>query len=506
MNIDASETRAKKSFWRYAIVPILGFIALATWGLSSPVGSSPDDNFHLVSIWCGQGERAGYCEKIPHEPELRAVPMWVSGAACYAYNPEASSECQTEHYGEPTQLVNVDYGNFNNIYPPVFYWVMSLFVGSNTIVSVLAMRLLNTLLFVGMVTVTYFLIPQRYKKPMLWGALLASVPLGLFVIPSTNPSSWAITSATTLWALLIGFVETNRSVKKYILGGLSLAATVIGAGARADSAIFSAIAVCVVIIISRKKVMNDRWLSVFIFATILFICAAFYLNAGQTEAAASGLGEGNSGNISQKIYLTIVNLLQVPMIWTGILGSWGLGWLDTTLPHIVEVSSFVIFAGMAFWGLGLPQRNKKDLLYKLISVTLLFSALWFYPTAVLVQTGAMAGGYFQPRYILPLAIMFLGILLIGENAETADRITRPQKLLIILSLGVANAVSLHSNMRRYITGTDLQGWNLNSHIEWWWNLPFSPMTIWIVGSIAFFAVLYCTFPIFSTRRSSTLGK
>lgn len=482
----------------------MSFIALSSWGLSSPVGSSPDDNFHLVSIWCGQGEREGYCQTIPNEPELRSVPMWVSGAACYAYNPEASAECQTDNYGEPTQLVNVDYGNFQHIYPPVFYWVMSLFVGTNTIFSVLAMRLFNILLFVGMATATYYLVPERYKKPMFWGALLASVPLGLFIIPSTNPSSWAITSAATLWALAVGFIETNRSTKKYILGGLALVATVIGAGARADSAIFSIIAILVAIILCRKKVLHNKWPPIILFLAILIISAGFYLSAGQTSAASAGLGGDSSGGLSEKIYLTIVNLLQVPMIWTGFLGSWGLGWLDTSLPHLVEVSSFAIFAGFVFWGLGLPQSTKKEALDKLLAVALLFVTLWLYPTVVLVQTGAMAGGYFQPRYILPLAIMFLGITLIGNNAHTINLINRPQKLLIILGLGAANSISLHTNIRRYITGTDSQGWNLNSHIEWWWKMPFPPITIWLIGSFAFIAVLYLAFPAFSAKPNMKL--
>src|SRR6218665_255797 len=37
--------------------PLLLLLTFASWSLSSAVGSSPDDNFHLASIWCGLGDR-----------------------------------------------------------------------------------------------------------------------------------------------------------------------------------------------------------------------------------------------------------------------------------------------------------------------------------------------------------------------------------------------------------------------------------------------------------------
>ena len=53
------------------------------------------------------------------------------------------------------------------------------------------------------------------------------------------------------------------------------------------------------------------------------------------------------------------------------------------------------------------------------------------------------------------------------------------------ALIVANAVALHTNIRRYISGLDVVDWNLNHHVEWWWDIPVSPMVIWAIGSLAF---------------------
>jgi hypothetical protein len=40
-------------------------------------------------------------------------------------------------------------------------------------------------------------------------------------------------------------------------------------------------------------------------------------------------------------------------------------------------------------------------------------------------------------------------------------------------------------MRRFITGIDVMGWNLNEGIEWWWQGFISPMAVLIIGSLSF---------------------
>ena len=39
----------------WLITCLAAFAALAGWSLASPAGSSPDDDYHLASIWCAQG-------------------------------------------------------------------------------------------------------------------------------------------------------------------------------------------------------------------------------------------------------------------------------------------------------------------------------------------------------------------------------------------------------------------------------------------------------------------
>ena len=53
-----------------------------------------------------------------------------------------------------------------------------------------------------------------------------------------------------------------------------------------------------------------------------------------------------------------------------------------------------------------------------------------------------------------------------------------------------NLVALEANIRRYVTGIDAPGLNLDAGREWWWNLPFGPNLVWMVGSVAFAGVVF----------------
>jgi hypothetical protein len=59
------------------------------------------------------------------------------------------------------------------------------------------------------------------------------------------------------------------------------------------------------------------------------------------------------------------------------------------------------------------------------------------------------------------------------------------------ALAIANFVSLHVNLRRYLTGADQQGLNLDEGTEWWWTgFPVGPNAIWAIGSLAFAGLLW----------------
>jgi hypothetical protein len=51
---------------------------------------------------------------------------------------------------------------------------------------------------------------------------------------------------------------------------------------------------------------------------------------------------------------------------------------------------------------------------------------------------------------------------------------------------IANALALYVNTKRYVSGLNNgTGVSLDANIDWWWNFPLSPMSVWVLGSIGF---------------------
>lgn len=467
-------TRPRRRVWIRVIAPVLLLISLLAWGLSSAVGSSPDDDFHLSSIWCGSGATTSSCAPAT-EPDQRSVGIHLLvDSVCFAFNADASASCQGNALTTDTgELTATDRGNFSGLYPPVFYWTMSWLSSPNIEASVLAMRSLNALLFVAMTTALAWLLP-RWRRPTLVATVAATlVPLTAFLVPSTNPNSWALISATVVWIALLGYFETTGR-RRIGLAAVAAVAALLGSGARADAALFVIVAVGLVGILTVER--TRAYLRRAIFPAVLAVLAAVVvLVSRQSGAIVDGLGPGDR---SDPLSLALLNLSELPSLWVGAYGFWNLGWLDTRMPVGVWAPAFLVFCGALFLGLQNPGRRKA------IAIALLGAALVIYPMVLLLQSGSPVGANFQPRYLLPLLIMFVGVLLLREPGDPA----RPPRAAVVLagvSLVAANAIALHSNIRRYVTGIDQPGGNLDRGAEWWWQLPISPMTVWAIGAIAF---------------------
>lgn len=466
--------------WRVvvaALIPVALFFALVSWAFASPVGASPDEDYHLGSIWCAQGDRAGFCESTS-DPGVKLVPKAVTMAAkCYAFRADLSGNCPA---ADSQALEKSKRGTFNdNGYPPVFYLTMSIFVSHDTAVSVLAMRTLNAALFVGILTALFILLEPRRRGIVLWGGLIALVPFGMFIIPSVNPSGWASISAATLWLALVGFYEARTRGRLIGFGALALLTTLMGAGARSDAATFSVLAMIVVVVLKAERTRRFWLLSIFTLVLAL-ICVAFYLTGSQGGVINPESATPLSGRLT--LQLAVTNLLQLPSLWTGSLGTWGLGWLDTMMPAVVWMPSITIVAGVAFGALRFGSLRKS------VVVGLVGLALVVVPLYVLVHDRVLVGSGVQPRYIYPLILLFVGVCLWGLN-RIGLGLSGLQLVIIVGALWFANHVALYTNLRRYVTGDNAKGLNLDAGAAWWWSLPFGPIWVWAIGSLAFLVVL-----------------
>ncbi len=463
-----------------ALAPLLALVALLCWSIASPMGSSPDDDYHLASIWCGLGDRPGICAP-GSDASKRTVPEALTmSSRCYMGEPTISAACQTDAFSlDPSKTIDTSRGSFQNNYPPLYYATMSLFVGPDILASIWVMRLVNVLLFVAITTLLYLFLPVRRRPTLLWAWILSVVPLGMFLLASNNPSAWAIIGIGSAWLALLGYFE-SRGAPKVVLGVLFVVTGLMAAGSRGDAAIYLVISVAVVFILTfmRQKVF---WRDAILPIAMVVVAIAFYFSSRQANVASQGLDNPGSAATSN-VMSGLGKLINVPYLWSGVFGAWPLGWFDTVMPAVVSFGAAAAFVAVAFSGVTVRSRRKT------IAVIVVAALLWLVPAFVIIQSRDAPGLPVQPRYLLPLMVLFAGLCVLQANRRPL-RLTAMQAVFVMLSLAVAQSVALYYNLRRYLTGTNVKGFNLDSGVEWWWNIAISPMVVWGIGSVAFAALV-----------------
>ena len=475
------DTHSRRRVIRVLMVAVLAFAALVGWSFASPIGASPDDNFHQVSIWCAPGDRPGLCESTG-DPESRLVQSILADSSlCFAFVPEHSGKCDTP----PTGMVTTDHGNFTGAYPPVYYRVVSIFTSDDVQTSVLLIRVFNSLLAVSLVTSLYLLLDRRLRHAMVWSLLLTAIPMGIFLVSSINPSGWAIVSAATTWVAIVGFFRAPTRAKQIALGALALVAALMGAGSRGDSAAYVAFGAIIAAIITFER--SRRYLfSLLVPLAAVAMSAAFYLSSGQAGMAVGGEMSDTPTRGADFVAAFIRTLVNIPRMWVGNFGMQNLGWGDVEIPASVWFTTTVIFAAVAFWALSRRRDARLN-----IAIVLAGIAVVMVPSWIITQNGVEVGVLVQPRYILPLQVLFIGVLLLGGGDMRRD-MTRVQRWIIVIGLALANSISLYVTMRRFLTGTAYRGFDLNNGIQWWWDsVPVPPGVFWGLSSVAFAALLVC---------------
>jgi hypothetical protein len=238
------------------IAPLLLLFTLLAWSFSSPVGSSPDEDFHLVSIWCATGDDASCVQE--DGKTFAEIPGALAEIACFAFDSTVSAECQREldFAGEPDTTTTR--GNFYGAYPSGFYAVLSVFVGQNIEASVLAMRIALSVIFTAFASLLFFLLPAHRRQTLVWSWVVTTVPVGLFIITSINPSAWAVAGVGFGWLALAGFFESH-GWRKFGLGALFVLAVLMASGARGDAAMYMVLAIAATSLASTRPSTTRSW-------------------------------------------------------------------------------------------------------------------------------------------------------------------------------------------------------------------------------------------------------
>lgn len=475
----------RKHIGAVIVAAVLMLLTLGSWALSSPVGASPDEDFHLASIWCGQGEREGLCAP-GSEADTRMIPDNIERAICYSHEQDIGGVCQGADFNDGQfGLVESDRVNGDGLYPSGYYYLTSFFASENMVVSVVALRLVLATLFTALAAGLWLLLPRANRAAFATGVIATFVPFGLFLIPSINPSGWAIASTALLFPSLVAFLSAQGR-RRWAFAGYAVVAAGLGLSARGDSAAYTAVAALAALVMAYEH-RREFWLRAILPIVMIVASAAAFLSADQTGSALGG-GMAIEGAQQESLRgLLFENFLALPELFVGILGQnfdnspyTGLGWLDTPLPAIVWVSTTfvcaaVLFAGFARWNLR-----------KAIAVGGVALSLIAIPTLLLTQNAVRVGYQVQPRYIMPMLVLLVIVALTPTAGKPLRNVTfsLPQAVTFAVLLSVANGFALYTNLRRYVNPGS---YDLESG-EWWWAAGPSPSVVLIVGTLAFAAL------------------
>jgi hypothetical protein len=487
-----------------AALPALALIALVAWMFASPIGSGADDDFHLVSTWCASPAAAAQFCAPTGDPATRDVPDDLVDIACFASHPEVSAACQDPLWTSTTRF-ETDRGNWIGAYPPVYYAVMSVFAGPDIQTSALLMRLFTIVLFLGITVALYVLLPVYRRPALLWTWLISTLPLGLSLFSSNNPSAWAMIGVGSAFFALLGYFETAGRAR-IALGGLFAVSVLMAAGSRGDSALYAGFAIAIVL--GLKFVRARPFLLQAILPLAMGLVAlAFFLSAQQVQSGLGGFGGSGGatataptagGDLSAHLTgfaLLAYNLLNIPFLWSGVFGTWGLGWLDTSLPWAVPLALIAVFVAAGF--AGLARKNRRTAIAALAT----FVVLWALPAYVLQRGGDAVGDQVQPRYLFPLIVLLAALLMLAP-AGRPILFGRVQALVLAATLTGAYFISLHFDIRRYVTGIDGAAPNLDAGAEWWWVLPLGPTAVWLIGTAAYGALVFIVVPRLASGRAA----
>jgi hypothetical protein len=482
-------TEQKTPLPRIALLAVLLTVAFGSWIYAAPEASDPDGNFHLTSIWCGGGFRQGVCEQaLTNQGKPVIGVVRVPEAVAKAKN--GLNELSSQEFVFSTyHNLNSTYGD----YPKGFFWVQSKFLQTSITQTVLILRWINVLLFVLFFVLANRLLSENLRISLNLAQLVLLMPLGIFVIASNNPSSWAVTGVSTYWAFLFGFLTSKSKRNTFLLGLLSFLSATTASFARGDAAMFVvAISVLVVLVVYARKLVELRKLfsrcKLLIF--VLFSTLVSVFSSGHSQTISEGftdpkgyLGRNPSTFFDLDINRVLYNFVKMPEVLMGAFGLDGtsgeLGWGDVPIPEMVFLGMFSLLNYLILNCFG--KRSKLELL----SLSSLLLGLCFVALKILHESGKVLPQFIQTRYFIPLLVALFGLYLSGSTLSLRIAESKTLRRFIATALITSFALSLHSTMSHYIHQTTIFDWNLNDNRVWWWDGEIQPMTIWSIGSMAF---------------------
>ena len=355
------------------------------------------------------------------------------------------------------------------------------------------MRFFQIVIFFALIGFTIYSSGER-KWAVLLALFVGMVPVGLFIIPSTNPSSWAIAGVVSAGLCAMNFFLSSKRSHRVIAVLGFIVALLFTRNVRGDVNIMLAICVTLGALsgffiretdrshkFDRAKLLKLGFLVVpgllyihlKIFSLYPWSVISYILN-GSFYSFSNDSPQAFLGFLGGSIQLGSADFAPTPVVL--ILMSVGFA------TFIVITARFVPLKVKISSGFGLSL--------------LFFMSYWFSLGAI-----GLASRYVMAIYLVSLAT-FSASAVSGRKLINFQ-FSKSSLVTIFLAISLAQSLSLHQSIRRYVTGTNIAGWNLNKGAQWWWTYGPSPMSIWLIGSVAFGVALFIVLSMINSDRAST---
>jgi len=490
------------------------WVTLLCWSLASPLGATPDEGFHIGSIWCGSEVENSTCLRfIENADATTSVQIPFIAVGCWDSDATKSAQCVEPKVESTNTSGQTVLYNGTGLYPKQFYRSMHMFVGSNTSVSVILMRSFNasiaTLLFVAVA----LLGSKKQFLSWLTGYLFTISPLGFSLISSINPSGWAITGMATSWIFLVITVTTSTAEKlrKALATVFWLFSGLLCIAARYDAAMFWVATNIVVLAAlfspSLKKITKFgllKWKGPLLITAISIFLITQFARLPSTITSGFYWRLPRQGEPSLTLWVSswLVHIIAIPI------EAFGTGGMGTR--HEIFVPNIVTIVGTALLGSAILFSFIKTSLVQL--VTLLVSMLLV--TVMAMRIANQEYDFFNAsgRYILPLVPFTVGMCVFLSKSSIQMMEIRQLRNWAIGLTAVAHLLSIYSVVERYVMGTSygIQILKVGEDGWWWSRMPIGPNFLILLGSLSFLKFMTSawkevpTVEIFSQQPSNTL--
>jgi hypothetical protein len=460
------------------------FTLLVAWGLSSPPGSTPDDDFHTISILCANGDNE-FCQILETDPDgnpIKAiVPLRAANNCFFSSFPSEDGSCIAQQSGLKTETTRINIDHVSRFY----YTVINRFLGSDYETSIRDMRIFNAFIFSALLFLALITGAPRIRRGVVLLVLTALIPLAAFFVPSINPTSWAITGVVFSWVFLYSLIQLLKPPINWwrtvgVSSGLMLS-LVVALGGRKDPQIYLLVVfIATIVLVWPRFSMKLKWLLV---ALTGIVGTVGYLI--QVDRIA-----GVSPVISKSFFnpgILVESLVELPSVIAGTIGSsaplfrnidffyYGIGWHEVQMPASVIFITLATLGGLVFTFL--PGARKRQLAAVGFVVVLMVATQMY---VVAVAVGQYSPNV-TPRYMAPLfltaVVMFFSLVKVGRKFPS-----RGQAVWLFVAMPLASSIALLTTIRRYTNGQTETWFKLFFEPNWWWeDFPLNPTAVWFLG-------------------------